>query len=336
MKIEKDISLKEFTTFKIGGRAQFFCYVKNEADLVEAVDFAKAQKIPLFILGGGSNILISDKGFDGLVIKIEMKGIEFIENGDLVKVVVKAGENWDELVGQTVDKGLYGLENLSLIPGTVGATPVQNIGAYGGEVKDTIDIVRVYNISENKFEDLTNVDCLFSYRDSIFKKHPGKYIVVSVSFILRKNGKVNIEYKDLKDYFKENKSPTLSEVRNAVIEIRKHKLPDVKVIGTAGSFFKNSVIDHSQARDLKAKYPDLPIFPFNETHMKVSTAWIIDNICGYKGITRGNVGTYKNQALVLVNNGGAQASEVISLAQEIKKVVKDKTGIGIEYEVLLI
>ncbi|HEY4504036.1 MAG TPA: UDP-N-acetylmuramate dehydrogenase [Candidatus Paceibacterota bacterium] len=354
MEIVENKSLKEFTTFRIGGLARFFCSVKNEKELLEALNFAKEKSVPFFILGGGSNILISDDGFSGLVIKMDIKGIDFTElvndDGELdekkeinkhvnVRVTAKAGEDWDTLVAITVEKGLHGLENLSFIPGTVGAAPVQNIGAYGSEVKDTIDSVRVFDTEEHRFIDLSNFDCHFQYRNSIFKKSKNRYIITSVVFILKKNGKVNIEYKDIKEYFASknikdpSSCPSISEVRQAIIDIRRKKLPDIKVVGTAGSFFKNPHITHAKAHELKEKYFEIPIYQVDDKYMKVSLAWIIDHICKYKGVTEGNVGTYKNQALVIVNNGNATSKEIISFADAIKKDVKEKIGVDIEEEV---
>lgn len=331
MKIEEKKQLAPFTTFKIGGPAQFFCSVSTEGELEDAVTFAKEKGLEIFVLGGGSNILMSDKGFKGLVIKMELKGVEFLGG----RAIVKAGENWDEFAEKCVERGLYGVENLSYIPGTVGAAPVQNIGAYGSEVKDTIDTVRAFDTEKLVFHDFTNFDCKFEYRDSMFKKNPGKYIITSVSFILKKEGRVNISYKDLKDYFGDKK-PSLAEVRNAVIEIRKRKLPDVKEVGTAGSFFKNPIIAHSHANQLEKQYPSLPIFPHNDEYVKVSLGWIIDKVCNFKGKGIGDVGTYKNQALVLVNNGKATEKDVKAFAKEIEKAVFEKTKIKIEPEVLYI
>lgn len=336
MTIEENKSLKEYTTFRIGGSARFFCIVKSEKDLEEAVFFAKERKVPFFILGGGSNILISDEGFSGLVIKMEMKGLDFLpdENGNM-KVTVKAGEDWDEFVEECVKRGLYGVENLSYIPGTVGATPVQNIGAYGSEVKDTIDFVRVFDTKEGKYRDMPNVDCHFSYRNSIFKKEKRRFIITAVVFVLKKDGSTNISYKDLKEYFAKKgiANPNLSEVRDAVIEIRKNKLPDIKEFGTAGSFFKNPFVCLEHAHALKAEYPDMPVYPVNDEVVKVSLGWVLDHICKYKGVAKGDVGTYKNQALVIVNNGNATACDIRDFADGVSKVVKEKTGIEIEPEV---
>ncbi len=337
MRIEKNKSLKELTTFGIGGNAKFFCNIVNESDIVEAIDFSIKEKVSFFILGGGSNILISDEGFQGLVMKMDNKGIEFKEerNGN-VYVKANAGENWDEFIIECVNRELYGIENLSYIPGTIGATPVQNIGAYGSEAKDTIYEVRVYDTKTKKFYNMKNSDCDFSYRNSIFKKEKRKYIIISVIFLLSRNRKINISYKDLKEYLlsKRIKDPTLKEIRNAVIDIRESKLPNTNFIGTAGSFFKNPVINKERALELEDKYPGLPIYPTDDINiMKVSLAWIIDHVCQYKNKKKGNVGIYKNQALAIINEGNATAHEVLDFADEIKGIVREKTGIDIEMEV---
>ncbi len=339
MTIEENKSMKEYTTFRIGGPARFFCTVRHEDEFMQALEYALEKGVPIFILGGGSNILVSDTGFAGLVIKMEIKGIRFTDDthGN-ARVTAHAGDDWDHLVDETVRSGLYGLENLSLIPGSVGAAPVQNIGAYGSEVKDTIDHVRVYDREKKEFITILNYDCHFGYRTSAFKDNPYRYIIISVTFILKKLGKVNIEYRDLREYFVKigQLQPTIAEVRKAVISIRTAKLPDIAKIGTAGSFFKNPVISHSQAHELKVKYTDIPLYPINEEYVKVSLAWIIDKVCGYRGVTRGEVGTYRNQALVIVNNGNATAREVIAFAEELKNSIKEKTNIVAEFEVQII
>lgn len=337
--IQKKVSLKEFTTFRIGGPARFFSVVTNEDELIEAVSFSKKNKCPFFVLGGGSNILVSDEGVTGIVIKMEMKGITYKESSDekdgTVQVTAFAGENWDAFVAETVEKGLYGLENLSYIPGTVGAAPVQNIGAYGSEVKDVIESVHVLDVVKDEYVDLSNSECKFSYRDSLFKQDPKRYIVISVTFNLTKKGKVNLSYKDVQEYFafKKIKEPTLKQVRNAVVEIRQRKLPDVKDYGTAGSFFKNVIVPSSKAQELLQKYPGMILHSVNEKKVKIPVAWILDNVCGFRGVKKGNVGTYKNQALVLVNFGDATAAEIISLAEKMVDTVYEKTGIEVFPEV---
>lgn len=336
MNIISNLNLNNLTSFRIGGKARFFCIIKDTNDIKQGIKFAKDNNLDIFILGGGSNILVSDQGFDGLVMKMEIKGIE-LNILDEQEVVVKAyaGENWDDLVKYTVEKNLRGLENLSYIPGTVGASPVQNIGAYGSEVKDTIDYVEVYDTKFDSFLKLSNLDCNFSYRNSLFKQEKGRYIVISVGFLLHRDNKFNIEYKDLKEYFLKNNTGMLTpqKIRDAVIEIRKNKLPDIKDVGTAGSYFKNPIIKKQKANEMKTLWPDLPIYPYSEFEVKVSLAWIIDKLCGLKGKTKGEVGIYKNQALVIVNNGNASAKQVMDFAGEIIKIVKEKTGIDIESEV---
>lgn len=335
MEIQKKIPLKNYTTFRIGGPARFFCIVKNEDDLIQAINFSKKNNHPFFVLGGGSNILVSDEGFAGIVLKMEMKGITYDEDGDVVRVTAMAGENWDYLVDETVKKGLYGLENLSYIPGTVGASPVQNIGAYGSEVKDTIESVYVLDVKKDEYITLSNSECDFSYRDSIFKHDPRRYIVISVCFKLNKKGKLNQGYKDVKDYFsfKKIEEPNLKQMRDAIIEIRQRKLPDVKDYGTAGSFFKNVIVPISKAQELMSKFPDMVFHPVNDKKVKVPVAWILDNLCGFRGVRKGNVGTYKNQALVIINLGDATATEIVSLAQKMVDGVFEKTGIEIFPEV---
>jgi len=335
MTIRENISLAQYTTFKIGGKARFFCRVRSEDDLLYAINFAKANNLPIFILGGGSNILISDKGFAGLVIRMKIGGINFKDIGRTVVASAGAGEMWDDLVERSVAKGLYGLENLSAIPGTVGAAPVQNIGAYGAEISQTLRCVRVFDTKKNIFEELSHAECQFSYRDSVFKHQKGRYIITRVDFELLKEGEVNIDYKDLKVYFESKGmvNPSLLDVRNAVIEIRWNKLPDWKLWGTAGSFFKNPVVSSEHYERLKKEYPDLPSFPEIDDRFKLPLGWILDRICDVKGLCIGNVCTYEKQALVLVTKPGATSEEVVALAHELMERVKEKTGIEIEGEV---
>jgi len=338
MTISENVVIAPYTTFKIGGPARFFCIVTNDDELVEAVTFAKEKAIRPIVLGGGSNVLFSDDGFNGLIIKNEMMGKTFTDDGTLYSVVdANAGEDWEELVALTVEKDLFGLENLSSIPGKVGAAPVQNIGAYGAEVGKVVASVRVLDTETMKFVELSFVDCKFSYRDSIFKHEKGRYIVTKVRFRLCKQGEVNIGYKDLAHFFADRKiaKPSLKEVRNAIIEIRKNKLPDWKVWGTAGSFFKNPIVTAEVFAELQKKYPELPGYPESDGRVKVSLGWILDKVCDAKGLTLGNVSTYEKQALVLVAKPGATATEVINFSNELMKRVREKTGIIIEGEVEL-
>ncbi|MFA6459137.1 MAG: UDP-N-acetylmuramate dehydrogenase [Candidatus Paceibacterota bacterium] len=343
MKILTNIPLSEHTTFRLGGPAKFFCSVKNEKDIESAVKFATENKQKIFVLGEGSNVLFSDSGFEGLVIKMEMKGIKIEKERfepdpvgeEYVYVTAAAGELWDSFVEKMVDKGLYGIENLSAVPGTVGAAPVQNIGAYGMEAAETVYSVRAYDTKSHTFISMSGRDCGFNYRSSLFKQKKDYYIITSVCFRLRKNGRVNISYRDLKVYFETHPEivPDLKEVRKAVIEIRWNKLPDWKLWGNAGSFFKNPVITEVHYAELKQKYPDLPGYKEKSGLVKVPLGWILDKICNKKGVCVGNVCTHFTQALVIVAKPGAKSEEVVNLARQLIDEVKDKTGIEVEGEV---
>lgn len=339
MEIQKDIILKPFTTMRIGGPAQYFCIAKNTQDILDALAFAKKESLPIFVLGGGSNLLVSDAGFPGLVIKIEIPEISIEETPNEIFVHAGAGESWDAVVKASVEYGLSGLENLSLIPGTAGAAPIQNIGAYGSEAKDTIASVEAIHIKTGSIKTFSNSECKFGYRDSFFKSKEGKeYIVTKVAFRLVKNGTPNISYKDLALYFAEKKitKPTIAEVRAAVIEIRIKKLPDLSKLGTAGSFFKNPIIAADVFSQLQKKYPDIPKYPAGEGLIKTSAAYLLDKVCGFRGYRDGDAGVYENQALVLVNFGSATATEISALSQKMQKSVLEKTGIVLEEEVVLI
>ena len=334
MPIQEQVSLAKYTTFKIGGNARYFCAVTSEKELIEAVDLAQKKSLSILVIGGGSNMLISDKGFDGLVIKMDIKGITDTDS----RISVGAGEIWDDLVACAVDKGLYGFENLSAIPGTVGAAPVQNIGAYGAEVCDLIVSVRALDTTTMSFIELSHDVCAFAYRDSLFKHEKGRYIIVGVNFGTRKDGHVHIEYKDLKEYFskqnqKSGAKPSCHEVRDAVISIRSTKLPDWKQWGTAGSFFKNPIISKSKYTELKKAYPDMPSFAEPDGNVKIPLGWVLDKVCNVKGLKHGRAHVYEKQALVLVSEPGATAEEVTGLARMLMDCVKEKTGIEIEGEV---
>lgn len=337
MEIQYNVALKELTTFKTGGFARLFCVVKTRNELVEAVTFAQKENIPFYILGGASNVLVSEKGFDGLVIQIATQGIVF-ENvdDDLVRMKAEAGVVWDECVEKAVENNLYGLENLSLIPGTVGAAPIQNIGAYGMEVADSIHSVEVFNIETGAMEIFSKEMCQFGYRESFFKKTEGKkYVVVGVNFLLSKQAKLKTAYKDIYEYFDVHGGEVnLKSVRDAIIAIRTQKLPDLKAFGTAGSFFKNPIVKKGVIEVLQKDYPLIPVHETdNPEYVKTSAAFLIDKVAAMKGVRIGDVGTYQNQALVLVNYGNATGEEVLSFAKKIQEEVKIKSGIDLEIEV---
>jgi len=336
---EENISLKEFTTMKTGGSARYFFIVKDVETLKKAVIFAKEKYLPFFILGGGSNILISDMGFDGVVIKIEISGIDFKKiNEKKERVIAGAGVEWDYLVEKTVSKNLYGLENLSLIPGTVGASPVQNIGAYGVEVGNVVEWVEVLNTKTMEINKMTNGECLFNYRDSFFKSKKGKkFVILNVVFKLKRKGEFNTHYKDIEEYFvKRNITPSLKTLRTAIIEIRKSKLPDTRKVGTVGSFFKNPIVSKKDVGEVRKKYPNISEYTYVGGFVKLSAAWLIDNIGGWKGACVGDACVYENQALVIINKGRASTKEIIFLANKIKNNIKEKTGVELEFEVNII
>jgi UDP-N-acetylmuramate dehydrogenase len=340
MEILENIPMKDFNTFRTGGAAWFFCRAKKAEDLKQAVLFAREKSLPFFVLGGGSNILVPDDGYSGVVIKIEIIGFHYEnkENGD-VYISVGAGEIWDEFVSSTVMRGLVGLENLSLIPGSVGATPVQNVGAYGREVKDVIAEVEAFDTETFEIKKFSPEECLFGYRDSIFKHPEGKkYIITGVTFAFQKNASLKTEYKDVQEYFLKNNitNASVADVRNAIIAIRSAKLPSILEYGTAGSFFKNPIISNKLAEEVLKNYPDMPLYSAGVDTKKISAGFLLDRVCGLKGVEAGNVGTYKNQALVLVNHGGATTKEVILFAESLREQVKNQTGIVLEFEVQVI
>jgi UDP-N-acetylmuramate dehydrogenase len=333
LKIQENILLKKFTTFQVGGRAVFFTVVKDESDLREAFSFAKSRKLPIFILGGGSNVLISDKGFLGLVIKNEIKGSKFsdIDNNKVI-LEVGAGETWDDVVTLSVIRNLYGLENLSGIPGTVGGAAVQNAGAYGVEFSDHLVSVEGLNLTNGKKFILKKTDCQYGYRDSFFKKNK-KFIITAVTLELDKKPVFNLGYVGLKNKLEKEQEITPEKIRKVVLEIRADKLPDWHKIGTAGSFFKNPIISEIKFKELEREFPEIPNFLEPQKGIKLPLAWILDKICGLRGFKEGNVGLYEKQPIILVNLGKATEKEVFDFGIKIKKIVKEKTGIEIEMEV---
>jgi UDP-N-acetylmuramate dehydrogenase len=338
MNIEENISLKEFTTFRVGGTAKYFTKLSNKEEIPELVKLAKEKSMPIFILGGGSNIIVSDNDFTMLVIKNEILGREILQESEHhVLISVGAGENWDECVAFCVEHGFIGVEALSAIPGTVGGAPIQNIGAYGTEAKDVIDSVLVYDIEGQDFKTFSNKECEFGYRDSVFKKFPGTYVVLEVVFKLQKHIPVKIpEYPGVAEKLKEKNiaSPTLFDIRTVVTEIRARKLPDPHVIPNVGSFFKNPIISREIFEKIKAHFPNIKYFEV-EGGIKIPAGWLIET-AGLKGINFGAVGTYMNNAMVLVNNGDATFMDIKNAEEKIKTVIKEKFGIVLEREPVII
>ena len=337
MHIQNNFSLKKHNTFGIEAKAKEFVAVHSVDELKTVLIENKSK--PKFILGGGSNMLLT-KDIDALVIHIDLKGKKVIkEDEDFVWVESQAGENWHEFVLWTIDQNLGGLENMSLIPGNVGTTPVQNIGAYGTEIKDTFVSCDAMKIETQKMKTFTKEDCHFGYRESVFK-HEVKdlYIITSVIFKLtRRNHKINTSYGDItKELEKQNViTPTLKDVSNAVIAIRQSKLPDPKELGNSGSFFKNPIILKSEYEKIHALHPEMPHYVISETQVKVPAGWLIER-AGFKGKRFGDAGIHKNQALVLVNYGNATGQEILNVSKDIQATVLREFGIAIEAEVNVI
>jgi len=337
IKISENISLKNYNTFAIDVHAKYYAEITNENDLLELKDFIRSNNTTFLILGGGSNILFT-QDFDGLVLKIEVKGIKIVEeNKDYVLIEVGAGVVWDDFVLFSVEKNLGGIENLSLIPGKVGAAPIQNIGAYGQEVKDTIHSVKGIYLDTFEKHIFTGSECNFSYRNSLFKSDlKNKFLITNVLFKLKKNPLINTSYgsieKELKNLGKNSSIISIKDVREAVIRIRKTKLPDPAILGNAGSFFKNPSVDSKQFSELKNKYPEITGFESGENNVKLSAGWLIEK-CGLKGYRTGDVGIYNRQALVIVSYGNASGTEILDFSIYVKDKVQQKFGILLQEEV---
>jgi UDP-N-acetylmuramate dehydrogenase len=327
---QQNVQLKLFNAFQTEAHAKFFCEPDTIHQLKDCLD-ENRDKTKL-VIGGGCNLFFT-RDFDGLVIKPNLKGLHEIsgDDDDDVFIEVMASEDWDGFVGHCVERGFSGVENLSLIPGTVGAAPVQNIGAYGAEVKDCIREVIVLDIDSNEVLSFSNKECEFEYRSSIFKR-TGKYIILSVIFHLKKSFSYIPRYFDLNRELESIETPTIRDVREAVIRIRRRKLPDHRELPNCGSFFKNPYISEEKSKQLLEEYPDLPVYSQKDGRIKASAAFLIDS-AGYRGLRDGNVGTYPNQALIIVNYGTADGNEIVAFARKIQSAVNEKFGIPLEPEV---
>jgi len=332
----KNIDLKPFNTFGFSAKAKEFITCTHIDQITEALNYLKQNPQPYLILGGGSNILFS-KDFNGLIIHPQLNNISLLkENNNEVWLEVGAGIEWDKLVEYSVDKNWGGLENLSHIPGHVGASPVQNIGAYGVEAKDCINTVKGIFIDSGEAFELSNSACQFDYRQSIFKsqlKH--KTIITSVVFKLNKQPKLNLSYGPVKELIEANGEHSLKAVRQTIIDIRKSKLPEPEEFGNAGSFFKNPIISQPAFNTLQNKFPKVPHYPIDENNIKVPAGWLIEQT-GWKGKNIGQAGVHSKQALVLINKGKATGADVIHLANTIIDAVKDQFNICISPEVNII
>lgn len=327
MKIQEYVDNKIYSTFKIGGSFRYFVEINKKEDISEVISFANLKNLPILIIGGGSNSIFSNEVLNVVAIKINILGFEILsEDSQSLDLKIGAGEIWDQVVEKTINMNLSGLETLSAIPGTVGATPVQNVGAYGTEVRDTIVSVEVFDIKParphegageaDKFIEIPNIDCKFGYRDSIFKNEAkGKYIITAVTFKLKKI---------------EDKIPLL-EKREEITKIRWSKLPKPNEMPNVGSFFKNPIVSNEIAEEIHHKYPEAKFFPIDEKFTKIPAGWLIEN-AGLKGRAFGNISVYDKNALVLVNNGKATKEDLLNAKSEIIKVVNEKFGIILEQE----
>ncbi|MDG2369765.1 MAG: UDP-N-acetylmuramate dehydrogenase [Flavobacteriales bacterium] len=337
--MKKNKSLLKYNTFGIDVDAKYFASFTSFDELKRLAVTKEFLNENLLVLGGGSNLLLT-KNVDALVLKNDILGIQVLkENKSTIDISVGAGENWHEFVMFCVNNNYGGLENLSLIPGNVGAAPMQNIGAYGSEIKDTFLYLEAFNIGKLQLEKFNNKDCQFGYRESIFKKElKNKFIILNVVFRLNKTPhQLNTNYGDiLKEIELFNiKNPTIKDVSNAVIRIRARKLPDPKKIGNSGSFFKNPIISKNEFLKLEVKYPEIAHYVISENQVKIAAGWLIEK-AGWKGKTINNFGVHKNQALVLVNYGGADGSEIHKLSNEIIADINLKFNIQLEKEVNII
>lgn len=336
MLIFKNIPLNNYNTFRLGYKADCLVRVKTEREAVAFMRKNFSWKDPLLIIGDGSNILFTND-FRGTILKPELKGIR-IEKSSGSEVIVSAGAGvkWDNLVKWTVEKGLCGLENLSLIPGQTGAAAVQNIGAYGTEIKETILKVRSISTQDGSVRIFDRDECNFGYRSSVFKTtEKGKFLVTRVWFRLSNDKRFKIDYGSVREEINKLGEINLANIRQAVINIRRNKLPDPDITGNAGSFFKNPVVSVEKAADLKKLFPGMPCYEQNSSDVKLAAGWLIEQ-CGWKGRSIGNAGVHEKQALVLINHGSASGDEIFTLSEMIKNSVKNKFDIELEREVEVI
>ncbi len=333
MTIQKNISLRPFNSFGIDVLAKYFAAFSTAEELREIV--AQLSNEKMLLLGGGSNILFT-KDFDGAVVKNNLKGIELV-NEDTAYYYVKAqaGENWHDFVKYCINHNYAGVENLSLIPGNTGASPIQNIGAYGVEIKDVFYELEALHLKENSLQKFSSSDCAFGYRESVFKKqYAHQFAILNITYRLRKQPLFHINYGAIEQELEKMgvQDLTIQAISNAVIRIRSSKLPDPQITGNAGSFFKNPVITHAQYEQLKESFPSIPGYPAQEGFIKTAAGWLIEQ-CGWKGYRKGDAGCYDKQALVLVNYGNAKGQEIFDLSASIIQTVMDRFGILLEREV---
>jgi UDP-N-acetylmuramate dehydrogenase len=337
MDIHTNIPLKNYTTMHLGGNARFMTEVRTPQEVVEVCRNAATEHLPVFILGGGSNVIVRDAGFNGIIVRNRIPGFEVIadEPGQVI-IKVGAGENWDDVVKRTVNMNLTGIEALSAIPGTAGAAPVQNIGAYGQEIADTLMSLEAYDTQSNAIVTLQNSDCAFSYRHSIFRGEAmGRYVILNITLRLYKTAPEPPFYKAVQDYFDTHNITiyTPQIIREAVVAIRTEKLPDPSVAPNAGSFFKNAIVEDWQLTDLKNQYSDIPTYDLADGRFKIPTGWLIEQ-AGFKGKALHGMRVHDKNALVLINESASSYADLAAARDEIMGAVRDKFRITIEQEPL--
>lgn len=337
MDVHTNIPLKNYTTMRLGGNARFMTEVHNNDEVAEVCRNAHMQNLPIFILGGGSNIIVHDEGFNGVVIRNRITGFDIISD-EPGRVVIKigAGEIWDDIVKRTVEMNLSGIEAMSAIPGTAGAAPVQNVGAYGQEIAESLVSLEAYDIESDRFVTLENADCGFSYRHSIFRGDAaGRYVIISITLQLSKVAPQPPFYKAIQDYFDTHNTTMFTPqiIRDAVISIRTDKLPDPTVTPNTGSFFKNAIVEDWQLTDLKKEYPDMPAYDMPDGRYKIPTGWLIEQT-GLKGKTLHGMRVHDKNALVLINESATSYADLAAARDEIMGAVRDQFRITIEQEPL--
>jgi UDP-N-acetylmuramate dehydrogenase len=336
--MREQVELAPFTTMKVGGPADYFVPARTREEVKAACDWAAEQGVPVFVLGEGSNIVVNDAPLHRLVLKVEVPGFETVaEDGESVTVRVGAGEHWDGVVERSVEMGLSGIEAMSMIPGTAGAAPVQNAGAYGQEIADTLVGVEAYDMQARTFVTLLREECGFSYRDSRFKTDlAGRYVIVGVTMRLSKQAPAEPTYASLRRYLDEHKvtHPTVAQIRKGVMAIRARILPDPSVVPNAGSFFKNPIVDAEELERLRKDYPDIPSYAYGERH-KLAAGWLLDK-CGFKGAEHFGLKLWSGHALVITNPDGARYADLQKLVDLIVRTVDEKFGVKLEPEPLFI
>jgi UDP-N-acetylmuramate dehydrogenase len=331
--VEHHRSLKPFNTLGLESSATLFVEANDQSDVSAALAEAKRLDVPLWVLGGGSNLVLT-QDLDALVLRMATRGIRALsDDGERVVIEAEAGEPWHPFVLHCLELGLGGLENLSLIPGTVGAAPIQNVGAYGVEIKDRFAGLTAIERDSGELVDFDRDGCRFGYRDSLFKQQPGRYIILRVRFELRRHAELQLEYGPLRQWLSQHgvAAPTPKDVSRAVCAIRSEKLPDPQVLGNAGSFFKNPVVPQLLAQQLQARYPDLVAFPQPDGQVKLAAGWLIER-AGWKGYREGDAGVHALQALVLVNHGKASGVDIFQLARRIQADIAERFGVELELE----